>query len=323
MAYLCVMTRNHSHALEQAMTKTALILGASGVFGAAAAQAFAAAGWQVRRFDRKTGDMIRDAQGADLIVNGLNPPAYHDWKTILPQITAQVIAAAKSSGATVILPGNVYVFGNQPGPWGEDTPHRPVSRKGRIRAELEAAYCDAAEDGVRTILLRGGDFIDPGNTRTVLDMVVLKGLKAGKITAMGRPAVRRAYAYIPDMARAAVALAEKRAELPAFAEVTFPGLAFSLNELKQALEQASGRTLRFGGFPWLLMRLASPVWELGRELLEMRYLYDTPHELDGAQFRELLPGFRLTPLDRIAAEEATALGAASGQAQVHPDKSVA
>lgn len=303
--------------------KTAHILGASGIFGGAAARAFAAAGWEVRKFDRKTGDMIRDAEGADVIVNGLNPPAYHDWKTILPQITAQVIAAAKASGATVILPGNVYVFGNQPGPWNENTPQRPVSRKGRIRAELEDAYCDAAEAGVRTILLRGGDFIDPGNPRTVFDMAVLKGLKAGKITALGGPAVRRAYAYIPDMARAAVALAEKRAELPAFAAVSFPGLAFSINELKQALEAATGRTLRLGGFPWLLMRLASPFWELGRELMEMRYLYDTPHALDGTQFHELLPDFRLASLDRIAAEEAAAMGATSAQPHVHPDKSVA
>lgn len=305
------------------MPQTVLILGTSGIFGAAAARAFETAGWTVRRFDRRTGDMIRDAQGADVIVNGLNPPAYHDWKTHLPRITREVLAAARASGATVILPGNVYVFGDQPGPWDEATPQRPITRKGRIRAELEAAYRQAAAGGVRTILLRAGDFIDPGNSRTVLDMVVLKGLKAGKITALGRPASRRAYAYIPDLASAAVALAEKRAELPAFAAVSFPGLAFSLNELKQALETVTGRTLRIARFPWLLLRLAGPFWELGRELLEMRYLYDTPHELDGAGFRSLLPDFRLTPLDRIAMKEAAALGAAPTPAGSRPGARIA
>ncbi|MBI1216934.1 MAG: epimerase [Rhodobacteraceae bacterium] len=306
------------------MTGTVLILGASGVFGAAAAHAFAAAGWQVRRFDRKTGDMIRDATGADVIVNAMNPPAYHDWKTLLPQITAQVIAAAKATGATVILPGNVYVSGDQVGPWDENTPHRPVARKGRIRAELEAAYRNAAAEGLRTIVLRGGDFIDPGNMKTILDMVTLKGLAKGRITAMGRPDVRRAYAYIPDMTRAAVALAEMRDRLPPFADVAFPGVTFSLNELKQALEMATGKTLRIGNFPWWMMRLASPVWELARELSEMRYLYNTPHTLSGATFHRLLPDFRLTALDRIAAEEAVAMGAVpSGQVKIHPDQTVA
>ena len=115
-----------------------------------------------------------------------------------------------------------------------------------------------------------------------------------------------------------------RDQLPAFADVAFPGVTVSLNEWKQALEEATGKTLRIGGFPWWLMRLASPVWELARELTEMRYLYDTPHELSGAMFHRLLPDFRLTPLNRIAAEEAVALGAVrSGQVKAHPDQTVA
>ena len=44
--------------------------------------------------------------GADVIDNGLNPPNYHNWAKLIPQITADVIAAAKASGATVLLPGN-------------------------------------------------------------------------------------------------------------------------------------------------------------------------------------------------------------------------
>jgi hypothetical protein len=36
-----------------------------------------------------------------------------------------------------------------------------------------------------------------------------------------------------------------------------------------------------------------PLW---REILEMRYLWDTPHGLDGRPLSRLLPGFRATPL---------------------------
>lgn len=92
-----------------------LVAGASGLFGARAAQAFQAAGWQVRRYQRGT-DMNEAAMGADVIVNALNPPMYHDWAGLIPQITAQVLAAARASGATVIVPGNVYPYGDQPGP---------------------------------------------------------------------------------------------------------------------------------------------------------------------------------------------------------------
>ncbi len=47
--------------------------GLIGHFGRRAAAAFAAAGWEVRRYARGT-DMAAAAQGAQVIVNGLNPP---------------------------------------------------------------------------------------------------------------------------------------------------------------------------------------------------------------------------------------------------------
>lgn len=83
------------------MEKTVLILGTSGLFGGQAAKAFAAAGWAVKRFSRGT-DMVEAAQGVQVIVNGLNPPMHHDWKTQIPKITAQVIGAGKASCAAAI-----------------------------------------------------------------------------------------------------------------------------------------------------------------------------------------------------------------------------
>ena len=170
------------------MTGKVLILGASGLFGAQAARAFAAAGWQVTPFKRGT-DMAAAAQGHDLIVNALNPPNYHAWDRLIPQITAEVIAAGLASGATVLVPGNVYVYGTQPGPWGPGTPHRPVARKGAIRARMEADYRAATDRGLRVIILRGGDFIDPTSPRSFWNMIALKSVAKGRITTASAPGV--------------------------------------------------------------------------------------------------------------------------------------
>lgn len=288
------------------MTGTVLILGASGNFGRNAARAFAGAGWQVRRWQRGS-DMGGAAQGADLIVNALNPPDYHNWDKLIPQITADVIAAARTSGATALIPGNVYPYGRQPGPWGPDTPHRPSARKGAIRARMEAEYRAATEGGLRVIVLRGGDFIDPDSATTVMSMLILKHVAKGQVQSLGSPEVRRAYAYLPDMARAAVALAERRADLPAYADIPFDGHSFSTTELADLVAGLTGRPTRITRFPWWFMRLAAPFWELARELLEMRYLFETPHALAPEPLRRWLPDFRETPLDAILARH---LGAA-------------
>jgi len=277
------------------MPSTVLILGPSGKIGSHAASAFWNGGWQVRDYRRGT-DMIAAAQGCDVIVNGLNPPNYHDWARQIPAITDQVLAAARASGATVILPGNVYTFGDQAGTWSETTPQKPVSRKGRIRMEMEQAYRDS---GVPTINLRAGTFIDPERNGDVMSVVLLRNIAKGRITTMGDPDVDQAYCYLPDWAEAARQLADRRSSLARYEDVPFPGHTFTVTQLKSALEAELARPLRIERFPWWAMALAAPVWELARELREMRYLWSTPHRLDGSKLRRLLPDFAATDLASV------------------------
>jgi nucleoside-diphosphate-sugar epimerase len=268
------------------MTKTVLIAGASGHFGHAAGAAFTAAGWAVRRYARGS-DMAAAAMGAEVIVNALNPPKYNNWAQHIPAITAQVIVAAKASGARVIVPGNVYVFGAQSGPWGPDTPHKPHTRKGKIRAEMEAAY---RASGIKCLILRGGDFISPYGGQTMFGMMT-QHLAKGRLVRFGAADAQHAYAPLGDMARAAVALASLP-DLPDFADIPFAGLSFSPNDLAAEAARILGGPIKVKSFQWLTLHLAAPFWELARELLEMRYLSDLPHRLDPAPMAALLPDFR-------------------------------
>lgn len=278
-----------------------LIAGASGLFGSRVAEAFTAAGWTVRKYQRGS-DMTQAALGAHVIVNGLNPPNYHNWSKLIPQITAQVLAAARVSGATVIVPGNVYGFGTQPGPWGPNTPQRAQTRKGKIRAAMEAEYRDS---GLPVIILRGGDFLDEQG-KTVMAML-LKDSAKGKVARLGAE-VPRAFAYLPDMARAVVALAEMRAHLAHFADVPFTGHNFTQEQFRDEMQRQTGRSFKMVNFPWWLMRLTSPFWELAREFSEMRYLYNLPHSLDPTSMTALLPKFQPTPFEEVVARHCKALG---------------
>lgn len=277
------------------MTKTVLILGASGKIGVHSARAFAKAGWTVRKYTRGT-DMTAAAMGVDVIVNGMNPPNYHDWATIIPAITREVIAAAKASGATVLIPGNVYNYGQEPAPWSEATPQRPCTRKGEIRKTMESAY---RSSGVQTVILRAGTFIDPDRNGDVLDTVQLKSAHRGKVTALGRHDAQHAWTYVPDWARAAVMLAETRDSLALFVDIPMPHFAMSIGELAERLGQMTGRDLKVVDFPWWVMRLAAPFWELARELLEMRYLFNHDHAMGGGELARLLPDFQPTPTEVV------------------------
>lgn len=278
------------------MSNTVLILGSSGKIGQNAARAFTNAGWNVRNYDRKSNDMTAAARGVDVIVNGLNPPNYHNWAKTIPEITKQVIAAAKASGATVIIPGNVYNFGNTPGVWSETTPHRPNTVKGQVRVDMEEAY---RASGVQTIVLRAGNFIDPDRDDDMMNLLYFRAIKKGKLTAAGRPDALQAMCYLPDWARAAVQLAEKRAELASFEDIPFPGHSFTVLELQDELQGHLARSIKITGFPWWMFTLLTPFWELAREMNEMRYLWNTTHRLCGKKFNRLLPEFVPTEMHRV------------------------
>ncbi|MFV2002838.1 MAG: NAD-dependent epimerase/dehydratase family protein [Paracoccaceae bacterium] len=293
------------------MTKTVLILGASGKIGRYSAAAFRDAGWQVRLYDRSTGDITGAARGVDVIINGFSPPAYHDWARLVPALTARIIAAAQASGALVIVPGNVYNFGATPGTWSENTPQNATTRKGRIRIAMEQAFRDA---GVRTIVLRAGNFIVPDRLEDVMSLVYLRSISKMKFMLPGDPEAQQAFCYVPDWARAAVMLAEMGDRLQVFEDIPFAGHAFSANQLRSALQDILKRPLKTVKFPWMIFRLASPFWELAREMMEMRYLWSTPHRLSGEKFNRLLPDFDATPLTKVIA--------GTLPADIHPDQPV-
>jgi len=313
------------------MSKTVIILGANGRFGRAARQAFHQAGWAVRTFTRSAPDasapssfeahrgdafnagaLIKAAQGCDVIVNALNPP-YQNWKRDLPRLTAAVIEAAKATGATVMLPGNVYNYGaGMPADLTEHTPHTPTTRKGRLREAMEETYAIAADDGVQTIILRGGDFIEQAKTGNWFDTYITAKAAQGKLTYPGPLDRVHAWAYLPDMARAMVGLAEKRTTLGPFTSIGFGGFNLTGAELIEKIEQAYGRPMKVSRMPWSIMRVLGTVMPSIREVMEMRYLWQVPHALDDAYLRELLPDYRSTPIEQALIE---ALGIETKPAQ--------
>ena len=109
--------------------KTVVILGAGGRVGNEIAKAFVAAGWRVKGVargakaqslaagvepvaaDASDGDaLVAVCKGADIIVHALNP-LYTEWEEKVMPLAENVLQAARSTGATIMLPGNVYNFG--------------------------------------------------------------------------------------------------------------------------------------------------------------------------------------------------------------------
>lgn len=281
------------------MENTVLILGATGRLGRNAAIAFEAAGWEVRRFDRSKDSLWDAAWGASVIVNGWNPP-YPQWAAEVPDQTSQIIEVAKASGATVIIPGNVYVYGAQaPERFGPDTPHLASNPLGRARVNMEAAY---KASGVQTLVVRAGDYIDTEASGNWFDMIITKPLAKGYISYPGPLSCPHAFTFLPDVAATMVSLANKRHTLAQFEDVAVPSLSLTGHALADALGDVVGRPVRAKMMAWLPLRIASIAWPMGRALVEMRYLWRKPHHIDATRHSELCPDVAQTPLQDALAQ---------------------
>ena len=281
------------------MTKTVLILGGHGRFGRAASEAFAAAGWRLRSFERAHDDLATALRGADVVVSAWSPPGYHLWNDAFLEAHRAVAREAARAGATVIVPGNVYVFGPKaPTPWGPDTPHLATNPLALFRRRLEAAYRDS---GAQVIVLRMGDFIDGQATGNWFESYIAKSLPKGFIRYPGDPDAPHAWAWLPDAGRAAVALAERRAQLGRFEDVPFPGFTLSGHELAGALARVAGKPVAVRPFQWRMMRLMRPFMPVLNGVFEMRYLWSLPQRLDGARLAELVPDFDPVPAEKALA----------------------
>jgi len=244
------------------------------------------------------------AGGAAVLVHGLNPE-YNNaaWRReALPMLHAG-IRLAQGLDALMIFPGSVYNFGEtMPPVLREDTPINPSTEKGEMRCRMETELEQAAGRGLRSVVIRAGDFYGAGGG-SWFDQVIVKGLAKGKLAYPGSRRLVHAWAYLPDLGRTCVAVAEQRAQLPAFSALHFPGNNITGDELLDGLEGAAenlgitgGKPLKREGFSWPLVRVAGVVMPMFRSLVEMSYLWRVPHALDGARLEKLIGTVPSTPL---------------------------
>ena len=315
--------------------RTALVIGATGGIGGEAAHALLAHGWRVRGLCRHPADASRRAAwvgavewvagdamneadvttaaaGTTLIFHGANPPMYKNWRGLALPMLRNAIAAARRGAARLIFPGNVYNFG--PDAWplvSETSPQHPRTRKGAVRVEMEAMLEAAAKDGVRSLVVRAGDYFGPNQPASWFRNAMVKpGRQLRWVMYPGAPEVGHAWAYLPDVAETVARLAEIETSLPAFESLNFGGHWLERGvEIAEVARLVSGKPdLPIRRAPWLLYYLAAPFVTFLREALEMRYLWRTPLRLDNAKLLALIGPEPHTPLDEALRRTLAALG---------------
>ncbi|NHC15058.1 NAD-dependent epimerase/dehydratase family protein [Motilibacter deserti] len=294
-----------------------VVLG-SGPVGRTVAAELLRAGADVRIVDRRGEEAVPGAEpcaadlrdpdaaaravsGADVVYHAVNV-AYELQVEVMPQVQRAVLAGVAAAGARLVVMDTLYPYGPTGGaPMTESTPWNATSRKGRMRAELDAAYLEAHAAGRAQVSLgRAADFFGPGVLVSSLGGFFFPAaLSGGTALAFGDLDLPHSYSYIKDVARGLVLLgahpehAGRVWHLP-----TAPAL--STREVHGLVRELTGRAFDVEALdplrPWGALDEV-----FVREYEELFYQYLEPQIMDSSAF-EAAFGVSPTPL-RTALQE--------------------
>jgi nucleoside-diphosphate-sugar epimerase len=224
------------------MNRIALVIGVTGGIGNETARALLAHGWTVRALCRdpqrakaslpdlhdvdfragdamNPSDVVAAATGVSVVVHAANPPGYRNWAGLVLPMLESSIAAAKASGARLVLPGTVYNFGpDAPELLDEAAAQNPHTRKGKLRVAMEQRLRRASTEGTPVLIVRAGDFFGPRAQNSWFSQGVVKpGRPLRHVTYPGQPDASHAFAYLPDLATTIARLLGRAEQLRPFA----------------------------------------------------------------------------------------------------------
>ena len=313
--------------------RIALVLGATGGIGGETAAALERHGWRIRALTRdpekararpggenwewRQGDVMRPAdvlgaaEGVGVIVHAVNPAGYRDWDTTVLPMYESSIAAAKAANARLLTPGSLYNYPFTAAVITEDTPQTATTRKGRIRTQVDKRLEAASREGVRSLVVRAGDFFGPRPGQNWFSQILIKpGKPIRSITYPGGRGMGHCWAYLPDLAETFASLVDREDDLPAFAAFNFQGFWDpDGTEMIAAIGQAIGNPdVAVKSLPWSLVKLVGLFNVTMRETYEMKGFWQNSNRLDNKRLVKFLGKEPNTPINEAVTTTLKALG---------------
>jgi nucleoside-diphosphate-sugar epimerase len=282
------------------MTERVLVVGAQGALGHAVVELAAQRGQEVRALVRSPragflpasvellqGDVadaarVREAlRGCCALLFCVNVPLA-SWTERMPSLLQSAVDACRQADVRLVFPGNVWIYG--PGPKGqridEQWPPTPSSRKGRLRAALEAQLRGYA----RHTIVRLPEFYGPNVANRLMGSPFQRTLQGrAPVWYGGNLDVTVEYVFIRDAAHAMLAVALAKDVDGETYHVAGSGHTTPRTFFEQ-LRSAAGNPKHVRRIPNLAVRLGGLFDADAREFADILHLWREPVLLDATKY---------------------------------------
>ena len=130
------------------------------------------------------------------------------WRTQWPKLMKNILEACKINNSKFVFFDNIYIYGKVDGWITEDSPVKPDSEKGKVRAKLHKMIMNEVEQGnLKAIIARAADFYGPDTPLGFVNILVFDNYKKGKKAQwMIDVNKKHTFTYTPDAGNATAIL---------------------------------------------------------------------------------------------------------------------
>jgi nucleoside-diphosphate-sugar epimerase len=237
------------------------------------------------------GEVQKAVKGSEIVYVTVGFPYQTKfWQTHWPDFISSVIEACIQEQCKMVFFDNIYMYDpDHLDGMTEETPLRPVSRKGKVRAEVAGRIMKQVETGrLKALIARSADFYGPGIKNTsVLTETVINPLSNGKTASwMGSMEYRHSYTYTPDAGRATAILGNTEDAYNQVWHLPTAPDPMTGREWIKAFASELGVSPKSRTLSKPMLRMLGIFIPVMKELIEMLYQYDREYVFNSAKFEK-------------------------------------
>ena len=279
------------------------ILGANGIIGNELAKALPAYTDQIRLVSRtpekvNSTDQLFPAdlldreqtesavEGSDVVYLTIGLPyKIKVWRAQWPTVMQNVIAACQMHKSKLVFFDNVYMYGKVDGWMTEQSPIRPVSKKGEVRAEIAGMLLDQVAKGdLEALIARSADFYGPTSLSFATIMVFDKFASGKSAQWMICDDCKHSFTYTQDAGKATALLGNTDDTYNQVWHLPTDKNTLTGREFITAVAEAYGLAPKYSVLKKWLLRMVGLFIPVIGESIEMLYQNDADYLFDSSKF---------------------------------------
>ena len=210
------------------------------------------------------------------------------WQQQWPLIMKNVIEACKQNNSKLVFFDNVYVYGRVNGWMKEDTPIKPISRKGEVRKQVTEMLMNEVKNGnLKAIIARAADFYGPNTPLSFVTVTVFENFKKEKKAMWFIDAERKhSFTYTPDAGKATAILGNSDSAYNQVWHLPSDRNVLTGKEFIELSAEAFGVKPEYTVLKKWMIKMAGLFNSNIRESVEMLYQNDSDYLFDSTKFEK-------------------------------------